>query len=195
MTNTESPLDVMARVFASLSDTAERDAYIVTLRTRGWTLDPIASAAGLTRFDVRRIESRPDLNAAIALVARGVEVPSPPTTTPAPFHQRDAVTGRRLTHAPDPSPETLARLLALQPLAQQVRSSSPLYRAEAEEYTALLNHAITVEGTTVYRLAKLLKVTHGGLYARLTRYGYRPRTSNSHTTVPILPQNRYTPAE
>jgi hypothetical protein len=91
----------------------------------------------------------------------------------------------------EPSPETLKRLLELQPYAQQVRSSGKKYRAEAEEYTSLLNHAHTVEGVTLYRLAKRLGVTHGALRFRLVRYGYKKTvTATSKVYNPIIKENR-----
>ena len=91
----------------------------------------------------------------------------------------------------EPSPETLERLLQLQPYAQQVRSNGKKYRAEAEEYTALLNHAHVVEGVTLYRLAKRLGVTHGALRFRLVRYGYKqPITATSKVYNPIVQENR-----
>jgi hypothetical protein len=91
----------------------------------------------------------------------------------------------------EPNPDTLARLLELQPYAQQVRSNGKKYREEAEEYTKLLNHAHTVEGVTLYRLAKRLGVTHGALRFRLVRYGYKqPVTATSKVYNPIVKENR-----
>jgi hypothetical protein len=72
-----------------------------------------------------------------------------------------------------------------------VRSNGKKYREEAEEYTKLLNHAHTVEGVTLYRLAKRLGVTHGALRFRLVRYGYKkPVTATSKVYTPILKENR-----
>jgi hypothetical protein len=85
----------------------------------------------------------------------------------------------------EPSAETLARLLELQPLAQQVRSSSMRYRNEAEEYTKLLYHAYAVEGVSIYRLGLRLGVTHSALRFRLARYGYMPNESASGRTSKV----------
>jgi hypothetical protein len=72
-----------------------------------------------------------------------------------------------------------------------VRSNGKAYREEAEEYTKLLNYAHTVEGVTLYRLAKRLGVTHGALRFRLVRYGYKkPVTATSKVYNPILKENR-----
>jgi hypothetical protein len=91
----------------------------------------------------------------------------------------------------EPSAETLARLLELKPMAMSVRSNSPKFRAEAEEYTRLLDHAHRVEGVTLYRLAKRLGVTHGAIRFRLARYGYKlPKNASSKVYQPILEQNR-----
>jgi hypothetical protein len=82
--------------------------------------------------------------------------------------------------------------LELQPLAQKVRGSGSAYRKEAEEYTALINHAHMVEGVTLYRLAKRLGVTHGALRFRLVRYGYiTPKTGVSGVYKPVAMANRY----
>ena len=163
--------------FDSLIDTETRDAYIKALRDADWTLESIAAAADLTRERVRQIS----LGTATAELPDHLEpVPSPPLKPerPKPVYV-------------EPSPETLARLLELQPLAQQVRSNGTKYRAEAEEYTALLNHAHVVEGVTLYRLAKRLGVTHGALRFRLVRYGYKtPVNATSKVYTPILNENR-----
>jgi cobyrinic acid a,c-diamide synthase len=91
---------------------------------------------------------------------------------------------------PELPKEMLDRLLELKPLAQQVRGHGKMYRAEADEYTYLLNQAITTQGISVYRLAKLLSVTIGAIQFRLTRYGYRTTTGKSKCFQPILEKNR-----
>lgn len=153
-----------------------RDNLIRSLRSAGWTLEAISAASGITRERVRQITLSPlEENATIL-----VEIPEPPIKPekPKPVYI-------------EPSPETLQRLLELQPYAQQVRSNGKKYRAEAEEYTALLNHAHVVEGVTLYRLAKRLGVTHGALRFRLVRYGYKqPITATSKVYNPIVQENR-----
>jgi hypothetical protein len=164
--------------FDSILNTETRDAYIRALREADWTLESIAAATDLTRERVRQIS----LSAAPAELPEYLSVPTPPLKPerPKPVYV-------------EPSPETLARLLELQPFAQQVRSNGTKYRAEAEEYTALLNHAHTVEGVTLYRLAKRLGVTHGALRFRLVRYGYKtPINATSKVYTPILAENRAT---
>lgn len=153
-----------------------RDQLIRELRTTGWTLEAIASASGLTRERVRQVSNLPSP----IPVELEVEIPEPPVKPERP----------RPVYI-EPTPETLKRLLELQPYAQQVRSSGTKYRAEAEEYTALLNHAHVVEGVTLYRLAKRLGVTHGALRFRLVRYGYKkPVTAKSKVYTPIVDKNR-----
>lgn len=163
--------------FESMIDSKDRDALIASLRSVGWTLESIASASGITRERVRQIANAFDET---TLPSVGVEIPAPPVkpVKPKPVYI-------------EPTPETLARLLELQPLAQLVRSNGVKYRAEAEEYTALLNYAHTVEGVTLYRLAKRLGVTHGALRFRLVRYGYKtPVNATSKVYTPILEKNR-----
>lgn len=165
--------------FSALKGPA-RDALIKNLVDNHWTYEAVANASGLTRERVRQISN------AVAKLAEefqydlGIEIPEPPLKP-----EKEGPTYI------EPSPETLARLLELQPYAQRVRSNSTKYREEAEEYTALLNHAHTVEGVTLYRLAKRLGVTHGALRFRLVRYGYKkPITATSKVYNPVKKENR-----
>jgi hypothetical protein len=173
-TNHVLPDSVVAAFQAIGTDTKTRDLYISELRSAQWTHQSIAAAAGITRERVRQIiESVPSDE------PTGYVIPEPP---------------RKPVKAPvtyvEPSADTLARLLALKPLAEQVRSNSPKFRKEAEEYTRLINHAHTVEGVTLYRLAKRLGVTHGALRFRLARYGYKSVEGKSKVYTPINPENR-----
>lgn len=158
-----------------------RKTYAVLLRAEGWTLQSIAELLGWTRERVRQVASSRSVEVAQALAEKyGLVVPTPPNKPERP--RREFV---------EPSPEVLARLLELQPVARLVRSHSPNYRAEGEEYTRLLNHAHAVEGVTLYRLAKRLGVTHGAIRFRLARYGYkRPVNASSKVYQPILDKNR-----
>ena len=162
-------------------DLIRRDILIKQLVDANWTYEAISNASGLTRERVRQIAT----NASSALaeefnVDLGIDIPTPPVKEekPAPEYV-------------EPHPDTLRRLLELQPYAQQVRSNGKKYREEAEEYTRLLNHAHEVEGVTLYRLAKRLGVTHGALRFRLVRYGYKqPITAKSKVYQPISKKNR-----
>ena len=151
------------------------------LRDKGWTLQSIADLYGVSREMVRQMADKADLDKGLPLLDKhGLVAPMPPLK---PIKaKREFI---------EPSPETLSRLLELQPKAQAVRSFSTKFRAEAEEYTALLNHAHTVEGVTLYRLAKRLGVTHGALRFRLARYGYKqPVNGTSRVYKPVLDGNR-----
>ena len=161
---------------SEMSNKDDRDDYVRALRKAGWTLQSISDAIGVSRERVRQI-CEMDKNYS----SREYLVPSPP------MHEEKE---KRVFN--EPTAQTLARLLELQPLAQQVRSNSPRYRKEAEEYTALLNHARTVEGVSIYRLALRLGVTHGALRFRLTRYGYLPVTAGTTSRVYHLVKNRVT---
>ena len=160
-----------------------RDAYIYVLRMRGWTLESIATALGLTRERVRQLEARVDPRAAILILLKPDKYPV--------FDVPKRIIEEEIIEYVEPSPETLARLLELQPLAQQVRSVSPRFREAAEEYTSLLNYAHTVEGVPLYRLAKRLGVTHGALRFRLVRYGYLSTTGKSRAYSKIHDKNRF----
>ncbi|UVG35096.1 helix-turn-helix DNA binding domain protein [Microbacterium phage Cece] len=171
------PPEVTA-AFESLGEDLEaRNAYIGALRAAGWTLQSISEATGVTRERVRQISK--DSAGATAL-----PVPAPPL--------KPVKTPRTYV---EPDPAKLARLLELQPEAQQNRHhSDEKQRRAAEEYTALLWEVHDQDGVTLYRLSKRLGVTHGALRFRLARYGYKlPQdggTSKVYTRID--PANRVT---
>lgn len=172
--------DNIKRHFESFPNTQERDRLIKELVDAGWTYESVSNASGLTRERVRQIYNAIGELPLDLLAPLNIEIPVPPLKMerPGPTYV-------------EPHPDTLARLLELQPYAQQVRSNGKKYREEAEEYTKLLNHAHTVEGVTLYRLAKRLGVTHGALRFRLVRYGYKkPVTATSKVYTPIVKENR-----
>lgn len=165
--------------FELITDNLRRDRLIKELVNANWTYEAISNASGLTRERIRQIS-----NAAEKIPKDGiilsVDIPEPPV-----------IQEKQPKEYIEPSPETLKRLLELQPYAQQVRANGTKYRAEAEEYTELLNHARTVEGVTLYRLAKRLGITHGAIRFRLARYGYiQPKSAKSKVYQPILRDNR-----
>lgn len=172
--------ETIKKAFKKVSDNTERDYLIKQLVDANWTYEAISNASGLTRERIRQIANAFENLAKEFNFDLSVEIPEPPIKPE-----------RSKPEYIEPSPETLARLLELQPYAQLVRANGQKYRAEAEEYTALLNHAHTVEGVTLYRLAKRLGVTHGALRFRLVRYGYKKAvTATSKVYKPVIKQNR-----
>jgi transcriptional regulator with XRE-family HTH domain len=168
--------------FTAISADRDRNAYMKALRERGWTLESIAAVSDVTRERVRQITGGIPMSEALRVVIDGYPVPEPPK-----YDEKTPASDKYF----EPTPETLSRLLELQPFAQQVRSYGMQYRQEAEEYTWLVNYAHTVEGVTLYRLAKRLGVTHGALRFRLVRYGYKqPISAQSKAYTPILRENR-----
>ena len=166
-----------------IKDKGLRNAYIYALRMKGWTLQSIADAIGVTRERVRQIEtSATPFNILTVLADPGrYPVPELPTV-------EVEVAGQPVYI--EPSEQTLKRLLELQPAAQAVRYDHKANREAGEEYTALLWHAHSVEGVTLYRLAKRLGVTHGALRFRLVRYGYLTTNGKSKSYHPVNQQNR-----
>lgn len=169
-------------VFADARTTVEtRNAYMYALRGAGWTLQSISESSGLTRERVRQIVKDFGENGDTVANVAG-PVPTPPSK--AVKEPRQYV---------EPDPEKLARLLALKPIAQRVRSNSPNHREEAEEYTKLIAEVHMTDGVPLYRLAKRLDVSHGALRFRLARYGYKqPAAGSSKVYTPILAENRPT---
>jgi hypothetical protein len=160
-------------------DKKMRNDYVVALVGAGWTQASVARASKLSPQMIRVI-----LN---SHTSTGV----PPTlfVPPVPKHAPKVGQSRYVM----PTPELLARLKELKPYAQQVRANSPRFRAEAEEYTYLLNQAHNEQKVTLYRLAKLLEVTTSALAFRLVRYGYRTTAlGKSSAYKTILDKNRST---
>jgi hypothetical protein len=169
-------------IFIDISENRElRDNYISVLRETGWTLQSIAIACGLTRERVRQLSARKSNPAVVkTLISLGAVIPNPPKKE-----------DKSPVKKPEIDPETLKKLLELQPLAQKVRSNSKNYREEAETYTALLYDAYKNQGISLYRLAKLLGITHGAIRFRLARYGYiQPGTGESRVYTPVKAENR-----
>jgi lambda repressor-like predicted transcriptional regulator len=164
-------------LLGSVSNSEVRDDYVRNLRSAGWTLQAISDAIGVSRERVRQICEMPQSGTG---VAESMPVPTPPIVEP-----------RTKKVYKDPSPELVAQILALQPKAQQVRSNSSRFRAEAEEYTRLVNQA-RLEGTSIYRLSNILGLSPSALRFRLTRYGYMPAPNESSSAVyrPIRKENR-----
>ena len=167
----------VASFFKTSTFTEERDQLIRDLCDNHWTYEAVANACGITRERVRQIYVSEPVAPRVTLP---FDIPEPPIK---PERARPVYI--------EPTPETLKRLLELQPYAQQVRSNGKKYREEGEEYSKLLNYAHTVEGVTLYRLAKRLWITHGAIRSRLGRYGYKtPKTAKSKVYTPIVQANR-----
>lgn len=177
------PQNVVDTIKSLAGDSMTRNAYIAALRYKGWTLQAVGNAAGVTRERVRQIES----TIAPSLI---LEIYNFPAEFPVPELPTVSVEKVRYESI-DPSPETLQKLKELQPYAQSVRYNSSRFRVEAEKYTALLWHAHSVEKVTLYHLAQLLGVTHGALRFRLVRYGYlQVKTGKSRCYDPVKIENR-----
>lgn len=167
--------------FAIAHTMVMRNDYVHELSNAGWTATAIAQACGLSREAVRLILRDTKQEGSLPLTMSVPQAPRYPKREPISYTE--------------PSPEVLARLKELKPLAQLVRSHSPRYRAEAEEYSRLL-HEATEQGVTVYRLAKLLGVTPSAIAFRLVRYGYRTtELGQTKAYKPIIDKNRKTVSE
>lgn len=144
--------------------------YVELLREEGWTLASIADPLGMTRERIRQIaNSCKSLELANAFAdARGWEIPRVPFLAPKYI---------RKTPIPlKPSDETVARLMALKPIAGSVRWTSDKGRAEAEEYVSIIAGEVK-RGVSVYMMAKALGVTPLAIRSRLSRYGHMTPTA------------------
>jgi transcriptional regulator with GAF, ATPase, and Fis domain len=174
--NQSLPSSLITRL-NGLEDSSERNNLIRSINTIGWTQSSIARSLNVSRERVRQICEEPmDYLANTEFNA----LPLPPIHEAKP--KREFI---------EPNPEILARLLELQPMAQQVRSNAMRFRAEAEEYSALVAKLHNEDGVTLYRLALRLGVTHSALRFRLARYGYKTSDKGaSKVYTPINPKNR-----
>jgi len=161
-----------------LSTLTERRVYCRLLVEKGWTLQSIANELFITREMVRLYTKHEDSD--LVEIVAGLDVPDVPVVTEQ-IYVRTWV---------ELDPQVLKRLLELKPLAQQVRSHSPRYRAESEEYTKLIADEIA-RGVLSWTVAKALGVTHSAINFRLTRYGYKPiGTGKTKAYFPIIASNR-----
>lgn len=152
----------------------ERSNYIHELLDKGWTQASIGRACNLSRESIRQIAKTTKHTTQTNYPLP--EAPRYPIPEPVVYTL--------------PPEEMLARLKELQPYAQKVRSFSPKYRAEAEEYSYLLAQATTKHGVTVYRLAKLLGITPSAIQFRLVRYGYRSSEGQSRSYRQVIEENK-----
>lgn len=168
--------------FKTLSgDVSKRNAYIKALRNQEWSLQSLADVQGVTRERIRQICNGDYESVTKDVSVAGLPLPTPPLK---PVREKKVY--------PEPRQEVLERLKELQPLAQQVRSHSPRYRQEAEEYSLLIFKTYKEDGVSLFRLAKYLGVTHGSLRFRMARYGYIEKNGSTNSCYkPILDKNRY----
>lgn len=145
----------------------ERKEYIKALRNEGWTCQSIGEVLGVSRQRIDQIAKE------VTVITGSYYVPKVPSTPIYKFKAKEV------------EPEILEQLKELHAKASLVRSSSPNYRKEAEQFTKLAWEQ-TQKGVTVYSLAKSLGVTHGALYFRFVRYGYATSNGKSKTYNKIL---------
>jgi len=149
--------------FERITDTLDRDEYVRRLRGAGWTLQSVAECCGVTRERVRQLCKEESTHSDFV---DGLIIPELPKR----------IVTKKIPKRIDP--EVAERLRELKFFASQVRSNSPKYRAEAEEFTALINQQM-LDGISVVTLAKVLGVTHAAITSRLVRYGYRKINSEA----------------
>jgi transcriptional regulator with XRE-family HTH domain len=175
------PTEVVDTFKTINEDIPKRNAYIKALRNQEWSLQSLADVHGVTRERIRQICNGDYETSAREVSVAGFPLPTPPLK---PVREKKIYA--------EPRADALAKMLELQPLAQQVRSHSPRYRKEAEEYSALIYETYKQDGVSLFRLAKYLGVTHGSLRFRLARYGYMEKNGSTNSCYkPILDKNRY----
>ena len=161
-------------IFNSFKTKEERNQYVWRLRKEeGWSLESIGQAVGVTREMIRLIVDKLD-QAPFQLM---LSVASHPV----PKRARVAKVVYRKTPI---DPEALKVLKELHATATLLRGKGSKNRAEAEEFTRLLNEQ-TLLGVSTYTLAKELGLTVGAINLRLIRYGYRKTAGHSKATTRI----------
>jgi hypothetical protein len=145
----------------------ERKAYAILLRNAGWTLQSIATPLELSRESIRLYTLSTVSDATLEAI-KELPVPQVPIIN---------IYADRVKYI-EPSADVIAQLLTLKKTASLVRAKSKKHREDAEQYTKLLYETLQ-SGVSIYRLSKLLGVTHGAIRFRLVRYGYSTTTGKS----------------
>lgn len=163
----------------------ERIAYCRALRAEGWSYKSMAIPLGISGERVRQMVTWG--------LGRGPQYREAPVSSlPVPKLPNRVSTQevKKMKMLPE---DTVEVLKALQAKAFLVRSHSPLYRAEAEEFARLLNDLVTKQGYSVYGIAKQIGVTQPAIQFRLVRYGYRQSLGKSECYRKIIYSNRHKP--
>jgi hypothetical protein len=150
--------------FLTITDKADRNAYVCQLNDVGWSLTAIAEAVGVTREMTRLIAK--DNTSSPSFEVLGLPMPLPP---------RKIIT-KQVRKPIDP--EVLKKLKELHAVAKLIRGRTTKYRKEAEEFTKMI-HDLTLEGVSTYTVAKELGLTVGAVNFRLVHYGYKNTTGKS----------------
>jgi hypothetical protein len=146
----------------------ERKAYAILLRNAGWTLQAIATPLELSRESIRLYTLSTVSDETLEAVK---ELPMPQVPVISIYADRVKYL--------EPSADVIAQLLTLKKTASLVRAKSKKHREDAEQYTKLIYETLQ-SGVSIYRLSKLLGVTHGAINSRLVRYGYTTTTGKSY---------------
>jgi hypothetical protein len=159
ITKSASLPDEVHLAFSALSIN-EKIEYSKRLRANGWILESIGKASGVTRECVRLwiLTDKPY----DSVIVNRLPVPQRPYTIVPVFKHVPRV----------PSDDVIQQLKELYSKARLVRYDKQTHRAEAEQFSALLNDLINEQGYTSYQLSKILGLTHSALLFRLVRYGY-----------------------
>lgn len=155
-TNLILPDEAVATLERLAATPDKRNQYLTALREARWTYQSMAEATGLTRERIRQIVAKVQQDHGQDMALSVPVPPSKPTRQPAQYNE--------------PDPGVLARLTALQPMAQQARGDGSKHYAESIEYSRLIWEQHTIKGVPLYRLALRLGVTHGALRFRLQRH-------------------------
>lgn len=148
----------------------------------GWPLRALGDAVGVSHEWVRLLVRR--ANGA----ARDLpDVPLPPRESPPPLKAPQ----RQLRVNPD----LADRLREMQRVVRSVNGSTPADAPERRvsvEYAAQL-HALTLQGVSIYHLAKVIGVAQNAIRSRLARHGYREMPpSQAHQRYLGRPRGRAT---
>jgi hypothetical protein len=94
----------------------DKKIYCYLLKQKGWTLQSMGDELGVTREMIR-------------LYTKNADLSDTTSVSHLPIPELPVIITERIVHEPiKPDSDVVAKLLELQPLAQQVRSSSPKFR-------------------------------------------------------------------
>lgn len=159
----EETVSEIRRLYFIESTRAQLNGYLWQLNEAGWPLESMAKVLLCSRQRVfQRISNGPRSFEGLPAVP-----PVPPKPMPAPKPPKP--------ERPRIPPETLEKLLKMHETARWVNGGTPAdhpSRQVSVEYTALLAELVD-RGISGYTIGIAMGIEPSGIYARLSRHGYR----------------------
>ena len=147
--------------------------YVSCLIQQGWKQRTMAETLGLSRTGVANLCIKDDLveqslEEYRLIINRPLRLPLPPSRPEK----------RKAPARVKASAETIEMLKDLHAKARNYRGTTK-NKEESYLFTAAVYYVNTVDGVSLYSIAKEIGLTHAALSSRLVRYGYKSTTGKS----------------